>query len=108
MEKYVVIPASSSSLRVNLAHGNVWDITLNADCTFSYVDFPGGMARNFTLILRQDAVGHRHVVWPTGSRWPAATPLVLTEAAGAIDIVRVLTVDGGTNWFHTTLGIGFA
>lgn len=50
------------------------------------------------LILMQDAVGGRTVVWPATVRWPGGFPPILSTAANAVDIFHF------TLWQNPTSG----
>jgi hypothetical protein len=84
------------------------DITLTGNCTISITGPTAGQGWSATFILRQDGTGSRTVSWPAGTVWPGGSEPTLSTAAGAIDIVVLMTVDGGTEWFGSLAGKGFS
>jgi hypothetical protein len=88
------------------AEGNVFDITLTANCTFTFSNpSASGTACSFTLILRQDGTGTRTVTWPASVDWAGGTaPTLTTTATTGVDILTFVTVNAGTTWYGFTAG----
>src|SRR3989338_4314970 len=64
---------SSTAYTIDLTRGNVFEITLTANCTFTFSNPPAsGVTGSFTLILRQDGTGSRTATWPASVDWPGA------------------------------------
>lgn len=96
----LTIANSGSSYTVNLENGNVFEITLTDNCTFTFSNAPvSGKAGSFTLILKQDATGGRVTTWPASIDWPNGNAPTLTTTANAVDILTFMTTDGGTLWW---------
>lgn len=92
--------STGSSYTVDCTSGNVFNLTLTANCTFTFSNAPAsGTMGHMTLILRQDATGSRTVTWPAGVVWPAATAPTLTTTPGNMDVLQFSTYDGGVTWF---------
>jgi hypothetical protein len=88
------------------AEGNVFDITLTDNCTFTFSNpSASGTACSITLILRQDGTGSRTVTWPASVDWPSATAPTLSTGAADVDVFTFLTVDAGTTWLGFTAGL---
>lgn len=97
---------STTAYTIDLENGNVCNITLTANCTFTFSNPPAsGKAGSFTLILRQDATGGRTTTWPASVDWPGGTAPTLTTAANAVDILVFTTIDGGTTWLGVAQGL---
>lgn len=97
---------SGAAATINLENGNVHDVTLTANCTFTFSNPPAtGKAGAFTLILRQDGIGGRTVTWPASVRWAGGTAPTLSSGASEIDILSFFTVDAGTIWFGFSVGL---
>lgn len=98
-EKVNTVASSGASLELDLADGNIHDVTLDANCTITFTAFAhtgAGVAHAFTLILRQDGTGSRTVTWPGSVDWPEGTEPTLTTTASAVDVITFLSVDDGT------------
>lgn len=105
------VAASGAALAIDAADGNVHDITLTDNCTFTFAALPhtgAGVTHALTLVLRQDATGTRTVTWPASVKWAAGAAPTLSTAGSAIDVISLLSVDDGTTWFGFAAGIGMS
>lgn len=90
---------SGTAITLNMADGNVQTLTLTGNATLSISGAAAsGKASNLTLYLYQDATGSRTVTWPTTTKWSGGVAPTLSTAAGALDVVTLTTIDGGTTW----------
>jgi len=97
---------SGAAATLDLENGNVFDLTLTANCTITLSNPPAsGTAGSFTLIARQDATGSRTITWPASVKWAGGTAPTLTTTASAVDILTFTTVDAGSNWFGFSAGL---
>ena len=92
------VSASGASLTVDCRAADVWDVTLSANCTFTLQGASSGRIQELTLIVRQDATGGRAVTWPGAVTWLSGAAPILHTGASTIDLITLLTVDGGTTW----------
>ena len=91
---------SGTTYTIDLTEGNVFNITLTDNCTFTFANPPtSGTAGSFTLILTQDGTGSRTATWPGAVRWPSAVVPSLYSTAASVNIFTFLTINGGTLWF---------
>lgn len=96
----LVSASSGSSYTIDLEDGNNVEVTLTANCTFSFSNPPAsGKGGSFTLILKQDGTGGRTVTWPAAVKWAGGTAPTLTTAANAVDVLAFITTDAGTKWY---------
>lgn len=98
------ISSSTSDPSIDLADGNVVDMTLDNNPTLTFTGSAASVACGFTLILRQDGTGSRTVTWPASVDWAAGTAPTLTTTASAVDVLSFLTVDNGTTWLGFVSG----
>lgn len=100
----------AGSHTVSLSDGNVHDLTLTDDVPLSLGGATNGRACTVTLLLRQDATGGREASWPGTIEWVGGSAPVLQADPEAVDVVTLLSVDGGTTWlgFHAAGGGGGA
>ena len=99
---------ASASQNLNLSQANVFDVTLSAaTTTFSFSGAVSGRACSFAIYLHQEAIsGNNAVVWPAGTKWSGGAP-ALSTGAGAVDVIVFETIDGGTTWYGSLVGINF-
>lgn len=105
----VVTANSGASYAVNLANGNVYNITLTNNCTITFTNPPAtGKAGSVTLIIAQDGNGSRTITWPASVKWANGSVPTLSTSANAVDIIQFLTIDGGTTWRGFLAGTSFS
>lgn len=109
-EQHVVntVASSGTTETLDLATGNIHDVTLTDNCTFTFAGATNGVGCYLTLILRQDSTGGRTVTWPASVAWPDATAPTLSTAANDVSILSFLTRDGGVTWFGAFQGGGIS
>lgn len=92
--------ASGAAATINIESGNVHQVTLTDDCTFTFSNPPSsGKAGSFTLILKQDATGGRSITWPSSVKWSGSSAPTLTTSSNSVDILTFMTTDAGTIWY---------
>lgn len=98
--------AGTSQSLVGPQHGeSLFDVTLTAaTCTLSLSGGTSGVLTSFILLVRQDATGGRDILWPVNVSWPGGAPLALTPAPNAIDLINLVTIDGGSTWIGVVAG----
>lgn len=106
----VVTANTSTAYTIDLENGNVFDLTLTGNCTFTFSNPPAsGKAGTITMILTQDGTGSRTATWPASVDWPGGTaPTLTTTATTGVDVLTFLTVDGGTTWRGFVSGQDFS
>lgn len=104
----VVTANSTTTTTLNLANGNVFNITLVGNTTLAFSGATSGRACAISLYLRQDATGGRTVTIPSSVRWAGGTDPTLTTSANAVDILVFETLDGGTIWYGSLVGANFS
>ena len=105
-ETVSTVAASGATEALDLGAGNVHDLTLTADCTITLTGATAGVACSMLILLRQDGTGGWLVTWPGSVSWPDATPPVLATDPNAVDVVSLVTLDGGTTWYGAYQGAG--
>lgn len=97
----VVGAVGSSTYNIDLSLSNIFDITLGNNVTFTFTNAPAsGVAKNCTIILRQDSTGNRTATF-TGAKYTDGTAPILSTGANQIDVLTFFTVNGGSFWFGT-------
>jgi len=100
------VAASGATETLDLASGNVHDVTLTADCTLTFTGATNGVACSFTLLLRQDGTGGWTTTWPGSVVWAGGTAPTLDETASTTAVLTFFTLDGGTVWYGFPTGGG--
>jgi hypothetical protein len=93
------VAASGSAETLDLADGNVHDVTLTDDCAFTFTGGTSGVECRFRLLMRQDGTGSHVPTFPVSVVWPDDTEPTWSTDPDAVDIIEFTSVDGGTTWF---------
>lgn len=107
-ETVSTVAASGATETLDLANGNVHDVTLTADCTLTFAGATVGVACSFTLLLRQDGTGGWTTTWPGSVVWAGGTAPTLDETASTVAVLTFFSLDGGTVWYGFPTGGGSA
>lgn len=100
-EKIVTIGTVSANTNINLNQGNIFDITLGANVTFTFTNPPAAtFSQPATIILRQDGTGNRTATF-TGALYTDGQLPQLSTGANDIDVLTFFTLNQGTSWFGT-------
>jgi hypothetical protein len=99
-----------ASSTIDLTLGNV--ILLSQAVSITTLAFsnssPTNRCMTVTLIRQHDATANVYTIaWPASVKWPASTAPTLTQTANSTDIFMFQTVDAGTKWYGTTLGLNY-
>lgn len=100
------VAGAGATETLNLADGNLFDVTLDADCTFTFAGATNGTACSFTLLLRQNGTGGWDVTWPGSVIWASGTAPTLDTTASTAAVLTFFSIDGGTNWYGFATGGG--
>ena len=108
-ETCVANATSGATDTIDLTDGNVHNVTLTANCTFTFSNPPAsGTSGTFTLFLNQDGTGSRTATWPGSVKWAGGTAPTLTTTASRTDILVFTTIDAGTIWYGAVSGQDFS
>ena len=99
--------AIGASTTINLANGNVQQLTLGTNTTIALTGTTPAVACSLSLYIIQDGVGNRTVTWPASVKWPSGIAPVLSTGSGKIDLVILETLDNGTTWFGALAGADY-
>jgi hypothetical protein len=99
---------ATGSTALNITNGNVFNVTLTGNATFTFAGATNSKACSFALYLKQNATGSHTVAWPASVKWAGNTAPTLTAAANAIDVLVFETIDGGTTWYGSLVGANFS
>ena len=109
-EEAVTVTQSSGTVTLDLAQGNFFEFTLTANVTgwtFSNLA-TSGTASSWIIKITQHASSAKTVAYPSAVKWAGGTDHVMSTATGAIDIVSMFTIDGGTTVYASIVGKAFA
>ena len=94
--------ATGSTYTANIANTNVFDLTIQAaTTTITFINAAvAGNAHSITLILRQPSTTGNLVAFSNTVKWSnGELPVLSAGIANKLDVITLLTVDGGTSYF---------
>jgi len=96
------IAAGALTLDCNL--GTYFVTDLNANVTVTIANPPAaGRALGLTIMFVTDGVV-RAITWPPSVKWPSGVAPTMTGTAGKVDVITLVTENGGAVWFGVIVG----
>lgn len=89
--------SAMTTSEVDLSKGVVFSKAISADTTFTFVNVPSGRAATLNIILTNG--GSAAITWPTSVKWTDGVAPTLTSSG--VDVLTLMTPDGGTTWYGT-------
>jgi hypothetical protein len=97
--KYKDIGTSSGSFQIKTDDGNFQKIKLNASSSVTIVsDIEESDGFEINLIVEQSSGGHIINFSPSVFKTPSASFIPLSSNSGAIDVLKLITFNGGQTW----------
>jgi hypothetical protein len=87
------------AVAIDVAAAQYYTATVGADTTFSFSNVPAVANSIIGVILRLTNAGAHTVSWPASVKWPGGSAPAFTVAG--VDLVVLITDDGGTTWRGT-------
>ena len=109
-EEAVTVTQSSGTVTLDLAQGNFFEFTLTENVTGWTFSNPAtsGTASSWIIKITQHASSAKTVAYPSAVKWAGGVDHVMSTATGAIDIVSMFTIDGGTTIYANEVGKAFS
>lgn len=109
-ERVEKISATESALVLNLAQSNVFHITMKKELiNIVFDNLPEkDLSYAAVLVLKQDHVGGRRIVFPENVLWSFNEVPVLAKKPHFADVVNLITFDGGETYYasHALANLG--
>lgn len=101
---------SSATITIDLATGTFFEFTLTENVTgWTFSNVPvSGTACAWVIKITQHASSAKTVAYPSAVKWAGGTDHVMSIVTGAIDIISMFTIDGGTTIYANEVGKAFA
>lgn len=104
------IDARENVVVLNLNEANVFNITLRKNVVnISFDHLPeADLAYSCVLVLKQDSIGNRKIVFPENVYWSFNEVAVLATKPGFADVITIMTCDGGETYYasHALANLG--
>lgn len=98
------IVSSSGSVTYNIdwSTGNLFEVTMTGNKSITFSNLAAG--RSITAMMIQDVTGSRVVTWPT-VKWTGGSPMVLSTASNARDVVSFMVDSSGSSVYGFPAGM---
>ncbi len=94
--------SGSSTYDIDWSAATLFEITMTGNRTITFSNLVSG--RSITALFIQDGTGSRIITWPT-VKWTAGSPMVLSTAASAIDVVSFFVGSNGSTVYGFPAGL---
>ena len=101
-----VVAFSATAAIVNCALADVFSLAMTANITTAPTFSNPKDGQTIRVFISQDATGSRTMTWPTSFKWAAATPVALSTAANAVDMLTA-TYRAATGFWYVSLAKAF-
>lgn len=96
--KYNDIGEVGETYQISTTAGNVQKLILTQNLSLTFLhNLDAGSAFELTLLIEQSTGGHT-VSFPFSFRKTGQTSITLSSTASAIDVLKILTYNGGEDW----------
>ena len=95
------VTQSTGTLTLDCATANVFEFTPSQNITTLTISNVPTSGDAYAMVLKIGGSAHA-ITWGAAVKWAAATAPTLS--ASNVDVIVLLTVDGGTNWYGFTAG----
>ena len=104
------VPINSGEVTIDLSQGTVHVVTRNANIVnLAFTNVPTtGSAVEVTVIFNNTSGNGSFAVSSSSVRFQNGAEPTLTSTVGRQDIIKFLTVDGGTTWYETSRSLNLA
>ena len=90
---------------IDLSQGNTHVVTMTDNTAFTISNFvPGTFTSSVTLVLIQNASGNNIPSFPSTFKWANGTLPTFSMTPGGIDVLTIITTDGGATWLAFVAG----
>jgi hypothetical protein len=109
-EKIKKIDCTNPILVVNLSEANIFHITLRTNLiNIVFDNLPEkDVSYSAVLVLKQDQIGSRRIVFPDNVLWSYNEVPVLAKRPNHADVLNLITFDGGESYYgsHALANLG--
>lgn len=89
---------SSDTTTIDISRGECTTLTLDRATTIAFSNPPASGKLGEICIKFVQTKARAAVSWPSGVTWEGGTAPTITVTDGAIDFVKLWTLDGGVTW----------
>jgi hypothetical protein len=101
-ETFSNVSIASGNITCNLASATIFKSVVTSAANVIFTSPPPNLT-GFSFLIQLSQTGSYAITWPSSIQWPANTAPTLSTTAGYVDTIALYTVDGGTNYYGTSV-----
>lgn len=102
LETMANIAVVSGNITLNLANATVFRAVVTSAANIVLQNPPPANV-GYSALIQLFQTGSYAITWPTSIQWPANTAPTLSTTNGYVDTIAIYTVDGGVNYYGTSV-----
>lgn len=95
----VVVTFSATAMVVDCALANSFSVLMTSNVTAGPMFNNPTDGQTVQVLIVQDATGSRTMTWPASFKWASATPVALSTAANAVDLLTATYRSSNGFWY---------
>ena len=101
-ETFSNVSISSGNITLDLSSATVFRTVVTAASNI-ILNNPPPTLTGYSFLVQLYQTGSYAITWPASVQWPANTAPTLSTTSGYVDTIALYTVDGGTNYYGTSV-----
>jgi hypothetical protein len=101
-ETFSNVSIASGNITCNLASATIFKTVVTSAANVIFTSPPPNLT-GFSFLIQLSQTGSYALTWPSSIQWPSNTAPTLSTTAGYVDTIALYTIDGGTNYYATSV-----
>jgi hypothetical protein len=101
-ETFSNVSIASGNITCNLASATIFKTVVTSAANVIFTSPPPNLT-GFSFLIQLSQTGSYALTWPASIQWPLNTAPTLSTTAGYVDTIALYTVDGGSNYYATSV-----
>jgi hypothetical protein len=101
-ETFSNVSIASGNITCNLASATIFKTVVTSAANVIFTSPPPSLT-GFSFLIQLSQTGSYALTWPSSIQWPLNTAPTLSTTAGYVDTIALYTIDGGSNYYATSV-----
>jgi hypothetical protein len=101
-ETFSNVSIASGNITCNLASATIFKTVVTSAANVIFTSPPPNLT-GFSFLIQLSQTGSYALTWPASIQWPSNTAPTLSTTAGYVDTIALYTIDGGSNYYATSV-----
>ena len=101
-ETFSNVSIASGNITCNLASATIFKTVVTSAANVIFTSPPPSLT-GFSFLIQLSQTGSYALTWPASIQWPLNTAPTLSTTAGYVDTIALYTIDGGSNYYATSV-----